>query len=371
MLFNIFKRKQNRQKDIKIPTREEILEKAKDKARVNGLSPEQIEKLIQNNVDVDFLPDEISQMMKTPDINYWRQKWMPSNTKTNRSHILPEDVVKATILGDIIGSKFEFAEHDYEDTRTMELLDKRNFYTDDTVLSLATEAAILKNPEEPNFAEAYKKAYHQYPRAGYGSGFVGWALNWGEGTNNDNAESQCTGYGSFANGSAMRVSFIPAYYKNVQDVIDYAIKSANVTHNHIDGIKGAVVISVCIWLALNGYSKEEIHKYCKSHYGYTADEKELLIYSATYFDMNIQMKEQTKEDSQTSIYCNFAVPFAVQCFYETNSYQECMRKILSCFCDSDTICAIAGGLCYAFYGTTEMDVESALISYNVPTDLLD
>ena len=165
-------------------------------------------------------------------------------------------------------------------------------------------------------------------RAGYGSNFVGWALS-------DNM----TGYNSMADGSAMRVSFIGAYYSDINDVIKNAYNSAIVTHNHIDGIKGAVVTAVIIWMCKNKYTKEEIKKYLYTHYYYTKEQLDNKSLGSTYYNLN----DNNNYLSNNGIFCNFAVPYAFKCLIENNSYEECMFKILDNFCDSDTVCAIAGG----------------------------
>jgi ADP-ribosylglycohydrolase len=91
-------------------------------------------------------------------------------------------------------------------------------------------------------------------------------------------------------------------------------------------------------------------------------EKDLLVQKWSHFDLNTNLKTLSNEQSKISLFVNYAVPFAIKCFHQTNSYEECMREILSHFGDTDTICAIAGGLCYAYYGETEFNTNTTLMT---------
>ncbi len=148
------------------------------------------------------------------------------------------------IAGDIIGSIFEFANIKSED---FELLGQRTRFTDDTVLTVATADAILHGK---GYAEAYKEWGRKYPDAGYGARFSHWLLS-------DNIES----YGSYGNGSAMRVSPVGFAYNTLEDVLKESTRSAEVTHNHVEGIKGAQCVASAIFLARTGADKKEIKKY--------------------------------------------------------------------------------------------------------------
>lgn len=356
-LNKIFKR-HRRTKNVEIsPIKQKIYDEAKKKMNLNYLSLKQIEKIIRNNKDVDFLDDEIKTEMNYPDIHFLADKLQPSIKKENkRKNIVPKDIVKATCLGDIIGSTYEFTDHDYSATKTEMLPPPYSHFTDDTVLSIATMNAILENKDNPDFRKHYIEEYKKFPIAGYGSSFIGWASGR---INNKN------GYHSMGNGCAMRISFIASYYEDIQDVIKYTVKSCMTTHDHIESIKGSVVIAVCIWLALHNYTKEDIYDYCKEHYDYDTDTRKYLMYEWCQFDLRKELSSLSNEQSKETLFVNNAVPYAIKCFYETNSYEECMREILSHFGDTDTICAIAGGLCYAFYGKAEFDIEKILENNDV------
>lgn len=339
----------------------------KERGKINGLSPKQIKELIKKDVDFANIDDYIRALMEDPDIKYMQKVFLPEKRKIKESIIDPDDVLMATIVGDIIGSFREFSQYDFKNIKNEEFFTDKNFYTDDTVLSIATKHAILKNSKNPDFRSAYIEAYNKHPDAGYGSGFVCWATNtmmfYKDGMDNTTKIDNTKGYGSCANGSAMRISYIPAYYENINDVIYYTIASAMTTHSHVDGVKGSIVLSVCIWMALHGYTKQQIYDYCRKHYKYTADEKQNLIYKWCLFDLDSKLPEYSDIVNKNSLFCNYAVPFVIKCFYETDNYDSCIRKILSYFGDADTLCAMASGLCYAFYRDIPYDTEEIKEKY--------
>jgi ADP-ribosylglycohydrolase len=159
----------------------------------------------------------------------------------------------------------------------------------------------------------------------------------------------------------MRVAYIGAYYEDVKDVIKHAINSSLVTHSHQDGIKGAVITAVIVWMLRHGYSKEDIYNYAKEFYSFSENEKSYLAHSNKYFYLDTNLGEVSNKISKTSMYANYAVPFAIKCFLETNSCEECIREVLRHFCDTDTICAISGGLAYVFYGNINLPEEDIAI----------
>ena len=337
--------------------KEQIITKAIEKMELNYMSKAQIEKIINNNKDIDFLDDEIKQEMNNYDIDFLVKKLAPIlHTQPINKDYDPKEIVKASCLGDVIGSLYEFKEHDYNKAKIETLPPKGSFYTDDSILSIATMKAVLEKPQAPDFRKAYLQAYKNIPDAGYGYNFILWARG---AINNDK------GYNSIANGGAIRLSFIPAYYQDINDVIKYTINSVIVTHNNIESIKGSVVLAVCIWMALHGYTKEDIRLYSYGHYSYSKNDIDKLIYKWCQFNILSDTNSIDKINTDISKYINFSVPFAIKCFLETDSYEECMRKIISHFCDTDSICAIAGGLCYAFYRATLPNIDKILNDNNL------
>ena len=332
----------------------ELEAKIQNHARVNLLSPKQTRVLLKLDCDTDFLLDKVGDYLKTPDVKHLRRLFLPEIISPLPADIDEDIAVSAVAFGDIIGSRYEFTEHNYLRIDTDNLIHSASSYTDDTVLSYATFSALRANARRPDFRSAYLNAYRRFPNAGYGAAFKRWA----KGIEISNRE----GYGSFANGSAMRVASVGFHYDNIKSVIKQAIRSASTTHNHQDGIKGAVVTAVVIWMARNGYSKAEIKEYARRFYHFDDADREFLLHSETYFDLDTPLSSAPNAISKSSIYCNYAVPFAIKCFLETNSYKECMAEILRHYGDTDTICAIAGGICYAYYlniNLSEKDLRAA------------
>ena len=308
------------------------------KGVMNDFSEKSIQKLVEFPYPTDGsdkeneLSELFENLAKEPDLDYFLEKYKPNVTKTPEYNI--EGYVGA-VLGDIIGSKYEFVEHG----PVKNLFDKRSHFTDDTVLTAATIQAIKENKEEPDFRKWYIEFTNRYKNAGYGSGYRRWAL----GIDVDNT----VGYGSYGDGSAMRVSPIGYLYDNIEDVIKMAFKSAVTTHNHINGVKGAVVSAVVCWMCRGNYSKEEIKEYVLSHYGYTKEQRDEIINGYTLF--NIEDGENNDFTKNYSLFCDYTVPYCVWCFLETENFDDCMKKVLSHFCDADTDCAIAGSFAYGFY----------------------
>ena len=160
--------------------------------------------------------------------------------------------VIGAVLGDIAGSQFEFNRPENLDYKHCELFTNRCSYTDDTIMTLAVKKAILENAD---FTKTMREVGQPYPYSGYGGRFYEWMYG-------ENPKP----YNSFGNGSAMRVSFVGEHFDALEDVISMAEKSAEVTHNHPEGIKGAVVTAVCIWMARHGKTKEDIFQYVLEQY---------------------------------------------------------------------------------------------------------
>ncbi len=242
--------------------------------------------------------------------------------------------VIGAILGDIAGSRWEFAPNPHMGPRkaqTYPLFSEYNYPTDDTVMTVACVDACHHHN---NFAKYYRKYGRMYPEMGYGTNFRKWIMG-GSGA-----------YNSYGNGSAMRCSYIGQYYP-MKKIERLATKSASCTHNHPEGIKGAVTLAKCVRLAEDGNTKEQILDYgCgmypESIYPYSCE-----IPTAEYIN-------SIKYD----VSCQGSVPVAIRCFYETSSLKECLYLINSMSVDTDTVGAIAGAICDSFYGTSEDDIST-------------
>lgn len=239
------------------------------------------------------------------------------------------------ILGDIIGSRFEFSKPSNFNAQTVKLFEDDCFYTDDTVMSIATKYALINNIR---YDKAYRMFGRRYPNAGYGSMFKEWI-------HNDNIGA----YGSFGNGSAMRISFVGEYCRSLTDVEREATRSANCTHNHPQAKKGAKAIAVAIFLARRGVSKQKIIEYIEKTYSYKLNRSLKIIRPFSKFDVT----------------CEGSVPLALRCFIESDDFESCMRNVLSITCDTDTIASIAGAVAEAYYKGTGFDNETILKRYLV------
>ncbi len=234
--------------------------------------------------------------------------------------------VKGAVLGDILGSQFEFDRPQNTDWRHVPIYSKEKCrFTDDTVMTLAIKKALA---EGADLTESMVKIGRRYPQCGYGRKFAEWIL-----------KDDHKPYGSWGNGSAMRASFVGEHYEDYEEMQQMAAKTAEVSHNHPEGIKGAVVTATCIWMAGHGRSKEEIYDYVLAEY--PKDEYE---YSIGY------SLDEMRPRYRWNASCQGSVPAAMRCFYESTDYESFMRNIYSLDCDSDTFGAIAGGAAEEYYG---------------------
>ena len=229
------------------------------------------------------------------------------------------------IAGDIIGSVYEF---NNIKTTDFPLFSRYSFFTDDTILTVALADSILS---EISFVKKIKEYYNLYPGSSYGYGgrFRQWA-----------ASDNTMPYNSFGNGSAMRVSPVSWACNTLNAVLIEADRSAAVTHNHPEGIKGAQSVASAIYLARSGSSKSEIKEYIESKFSYNLSDK--LDDIRTYYRF-----DET---------CQGSVPQSIIAFLESDSYEDTIRKAVSIGGDSDTIACIAGGIAEAFYGGVPVEI---------------
>ena len=240
-----------------------------------------------------------------------------------------------TIAGDIIGSRFEFSTKKRKEN-DFELFHPISHFTDDTVMTLATAAAlteVYKNDAMPfevkcnilprHLKKWYKRLGKKYPLAGYGARFNKWIFFGSK------------PYNSWGNGSAMRCSPCGEIASSLDEAEKLAELSASVTHNHPEGIKGAKCVAGAVFLARSGKSKEEIKKYVNKYYEDTEPLEELKLFY--HFEVS----------------CQGSVPQAFTCLWESDSYEDCMRKIVSIGGDTDTQCAITGTVAEYLFGIPE------------------
>lgn len=287
--------------------------------------------------------------------------------------------IVGAILGDIAGSKWEYTNNRGRLFTIPSLFDDDSYFTDDTVMSIATMEAILN--KDYNFEKYYVKYGKMYPDLDYGSAFRGWLFIDEPQYDKDifeklhrNGSKERKPYNSFGNGSAMRVSYIGQHFSLRKDVQNFASQSAAVTHNHPEGIKGAVTIAECVRLAEK--ARSEKNKKRKNRI-----KEKILKYGIKQYpkkDYKYSCDIPTSEYQKTMNYdisCMGSVPVAIRCFYETDNFEECMRLICSMNCDADTIGSMAGAICESFYGYC-IDKENkwkdfAIIAKYLPSDLFE
>lgn len=231
------------------------------------------------------------------------------------------------IIGDIVGSRFEF--HNYR-KKDFELFDKKCFFTDDTVMTCAVADALINNKD---IVKNLKKFGRKYPNAGYGGRFMCWLFS-----------SDCEPYYSFGNGSAMRVSAVGWIAKNEEEVKELSRKVTEVTHNHPEGLKGAEVTAMCVYYARKGRSKEYIKKYILQHY----PEVENMNYD------DLVKKYRFNET------CQETVPQALYCFLISKDFEDCLRTTISIGGDCDTSAAISCAVAEAYFGIPKKLIKQAL-----------
>jgi ADP-ribosylglycohydrolase len=229
------------------------------------------------------------------------------------------------IAGDVIGSVYE---HRPIKTTGFPLFQSRSRFTDDTVLTVAIAHSILEKVEY----EASLKAFgRKYPHAGYGGSFFNWLVS---------AESRP--YNSWGNGAAMRVSPVGFAFETPEAVLMEAKKTAEVTHNHPEGIKGAQATALAVFLARTGATREQIKSEIAGRFGYDLDRTVDVIRPRYSFDIS----------------CQGTVPEAIITFLESRDFEDAVRKAVSLGGDSDTLACITGGIAHAFYGEVPQEIVS-------------
>ena len=248
----------------------------------------------------------------------------------------PHTIIGA-IAGDVIGSIYE-----WNNIRRIDfpLFNEKCDFTDDSVLTLAVADSILNKKE---FAKTIWDYSRKYPNRGYGGRFATWIRN-----------DDLKPYNSYGNGSAMRVSAVGFAYNDLSDILEMAKQSAEVTHNHPEGIKGAQAIASAIFLARTGHTKKFIKDYISKTFNYNLENTISNIRLSYTFDET----------------CQGSVPQAIIAFLESSDYENAIRLAISIGGDSDTIACITGGIASAFY----KDIPQAIIDFvnaKLPQEFLE
>ena len=239
-----------------------------------------------------------------------------------------------SIVGDIVGSVYEFT-HNNIKTKEFPLFGEKCNYTDDSIMTVATADWLLHGGDVAHYYSRYG-AENPCPKGGYGGMFQLWI-----------AHAVTTGehkpYNSCGNGSAMRVGPVGWAFETKEEVMAWAKRSAECTHNHPEGIKGAQATALCILMARKGATKEEMKKAVEAEIGY---------------DLNFTC------DGIRDIYtwggtCQTSVPQAIRAFLDGADFEDCIRTAISIGGDSDTIGCITGSIAEAFYGIPQPIYEKA------------
>ena len=232
------------------------------------------------------------------------------------------------ILGDIIGSPFEFDRGDK--TKEFDLFSRGCGFTDDSVMTVAVAEALLAVGPDASVSEIEEAVIanmqdwgRRYPHAGYGGRFRYWLTS-----------RNPKPYGSFGNGSAMRVSAAGWLYPTIERTREVAEATAAVTHNHPEGIKGAVATASCIFLARHGAAKKEIKDYVEQEF---------------HYDLNRTLDEIRPYYHHVES-CQQTVPEAITAFLEAESFEDAVRNAVSFGGDTDTLAAITGSIAEAYFG---------------------
>ena len=232
------------------------------------------------------------------------------------------------IFGDIVGSPYEW---NNIKTKDFPLLIPQSRYTDDSAMTIAVAEALMdtagESREERRKAVVFcmQKWGRRCPNAGYGGRFSRWLR-----------ERHPKPYNSWGNGSAMRVSPAGWLFETLEETREAAADTACVTHDHPEGIKGAEAAASVIWMARNGWTKEQIREYT---------EKE-------FYPLN-RTCDEIRPEYRFDVSCQGTVPQAITAFLEGKDFEDVIRTAVSLGGDCDTLTSIAGGMAEAMYGMPE------------------
>jgi len=233
------------------------------------------------------------------------------------------------IAGDIIGSVHEF---EAQKTKDFPLFVAMSRFTDDTVLTVAVADCLLTGTSYTDKFHEYTRAY---PDRGYGLRFWHWV-----------SSGSRQPYNSWGNGSAMRVSPVAFAFQTLDEVLKEARASAEVTHNHPEGIRGAQATAAATFLARQGDSKKRIRSVIEKQFGYDLSRTTTTIRETYSFNES----------------CQETVPEAIISFLESENYEDAVRLAISLGGDADTLACITGGIAEAFYGSVPTAIANPALA---------
>lgn len=233
------------------------------------------------------------------------------------------------IAGDVIGSVHEGSG---TKTKAFPLFDEDSRFTDDTVLTVAVAERLLRGG---SYIDLFHDYFHAYPRAGYGGSFVRWA-----------GYRRRDPYNSWGNGSAMRVSPVGFACDSLDEVLAQSRASAEVTHSHPEGIRGAQATATAVFLARSGWTKADIKAHVEGAFGYDLSQRLDDIRARYRFDES----------------CQGSVPQSIIAFLEADGFEDAVRNAISLGGDADTMACIAGGIAEAFFGGVPVEIATQTLA---------
>ena len=249
---------------------------------------------------------------------------------------MEKKLILGAIAGDIIGSTYEF---NSTKNYNFQLLTDSSVYTDDTVMTVANADWLVSSDSLKGIMLDFGNRY----TAGYGGWFMGWL--WSE-----NPQP----YNSWGNGSAMRVSPVGWAFDTLEETLVAAKQSAEVTHNHPEGIKGAQATAACIYWARKGKTKEQIRKYVEALFGY---------------DLN-RTCDEIRPIYEFEPSCQKTVPESIIAFLESTDFESAIRLAVSLGGDADTMGAITGGIAEAYYGGVPEHISKEVLN-RLPDEFIE
>ena len=240
-----------------------------------------------------------------------------------------EKMILGAIAGDVIGSAFLW---DNDKSTNFDLFWPNSTFTDDSVLTIATMDVLINKAD-------YTKVYQKYGRKYYDKEYGRYFHSW---INSHNPMP----YNSWGNGSAMRVSPVGWFCTNMDDVLEEAQRSAEVTHNHPEGIKGAQAAASAVFMARNGKTKKEIKDFITHTFNYDLE----------------RSIDEIRPEYEFDVSCQGSVPEAIIAFLESTDFENAIRLAVSLGGDSDTIACITEGIAEAFYGKIPDSIVDGVLS---------
>ena len=239
------------------------------------------------------------------------------------------------IIGDIVGSVYEFTPMNIK-SKDFLFFDEQGSYTDDSILTIATADWLLHSGDVAHYYSRYG-VENPWPMGGYGGGFQLWIVR-------SARQGDFRPYNSCGNGSGMRVGPVGWAFDTKEEVLAKARESAECTHNHPEGIKGAQAVALCIFMARKGASKDEIRKEIEREF---------------HYDLNFTC-DGIRDSYQWGGTCQDSVPQAIVAFLDGEDFEDSVRNAISIGGDSDTIGCMTGSISEAFYGVPRLMYDKAM-----------